>query len=283
MTGCWTSRAIMPRMTATADWSRAADPARRIGHAVEFHAEIASTNDRARDALREPGRDGLAVVADLQTAGRGRRGRTWMSPAGANLLVSIAIRPAIDARLTGLLGIAAALAVRDACAEFAPEAGLAIRWPNDLVDRGGRKVAGLLVETAIEGGTLTQAVIGIGINVNWLPAEMPPEFAGAASSLAALAGEPIDRVALLGRLMAALDAEVAGLERGEEPLDRFRSQSWLDGRRVEVDSEHGVVAGRVVGLANDGSLLLDTDAGRLALSAGEVARVHDAEPAVAGR
>jgi BirA family biotin operon repressor/biotin-[acetyl-CoA-carboxylase] ligase len=273
----------MRRMTANPDWSRAADPARRIGHAVEFHAEIASTNDRARTALRETGRDGLAVVADLQTAGRGRRGRTWISPAGANLLVSVALRPAIDAPLIGLLGIAAALAVRDACAGFAPDAGLAIRWPNDLVDRDGRKVAGLLVETALEGGALAEAVIGIGINVNWLPAQMPPEIAGTASSLSDLAGEPIDRVALLGRLLTALDLEIAALERGDEPVARYRSHAWLDGRRVEVDSGDGVVAGRVAGIADDGSLLLDTEAGRLALSVGEVARVHDAAPAVAGR
>jgi len=144
-------------------------------------------------------------------------------------------------------------------------------------------VAGLLVETALEGGRLTEAVIGIGVNVNWLPAEMPPELAGAATSLAALAGGPVDRVALLGRLLAALDHEVAGLERGEAPLDRFQSHSWLDGRRVEVDSGDGVVAGRVAGVGTDGSLLLDTDAGRVALGVGEVARVHGAAPAAAGR
>ena len=91
----------MRRMTHPADWSRAADPGRRIGRAIEFHAEIASTNDRARAALAEPGGEGLAVVADLQTAGRGRRGRTWISPAGANLLFSVAWRPTVAPRLAG--------------------------------------------------------------------------------------------------------------------------------------------------------------------------------------
>ncbi len=273
----------MPGMTDPAAWSRAAVPTRRIGHAVEFHAEIDSTNDRARAALAESGRDGLAVVADLQTAGRGRRGRSWISPAGSNLLVSLALRPAIAGHLAGLLGISAALAVRDACATLVPNAGLAIRWPNDLVDRDGRKVAGLLVETALEGGALAEAVIGIGINVNWLPADMPAEIASSASSLASLAGEPIDRVVLLGHLLAALDTEVSALERGDAPLARFRAHSWLDGRRVEVDTGDGLVNGRVVGIAEDGSLLLDTDAGRLALSVGEVARVHDSTPATAGR
>lgn len=273
----------MPGMTDPTAWSRAAVPSRRIGHAVEFHSEIDSTNDRARAALLESGRDGLAVVADLQIAGRGRRGRTWFSPAGSNLLVSVALRPAIGGQLTGLLGISAALAVRDACAILVPNAGLAIRWPNDIVDRDGRKVAGLLVETALEGGALAEAVIGIGINVNWLPADMPIEIASAASSLASLAGEPIDRVVLLGRVLEALDSEISSLERGDIPLERFRAHSWLDGRRVEVDTGDGLVTGRVAGIADDGSLLLDADAGRLALSVGEVVRVHDAAPAAAGR
>ncbi len=89
-----------------ASWSAAADPSRRIGRTVEFHAEIGSTNDRAREALRRrrEAATGLAVVADLQTAGRGRRGRTWSSPAGVNLMLSVGVRPRIEAADAGLLG-----------------------------------------------------------------------------------------------------------------------------------------------------------------------------------
>lgn len=265
----------MRRMTDAADWSRAADPARRIGHAVEFHAEIASTNDRARAALSEPGGEGLAVVADLQTAGRGRRGRTWISPAGANLLFSVACRSTIAPGLAALLGGAAALAARDACASLVPDAGLAIRWPNDVVERDGRKVAGLLVETALESGELAEAVVGIGINVNWLPAEMPPEIGASATSLQALLGAPVDRVLLLAKVLDALDDEVQALERGDTPLPRLRASSWLDGRQVEVDTGVATITGRAAGIADDGSLLLDAEAGRVALSVGEVARVHE--------
>ncbi len=269
----------MRRMTDPADWSRAADPARRIGHAVEFHAEIGSTNDRARAALTEPDGEGLAVVADLQTAGRGRRGRTWVSPSGANLLVSVAWRPRIEQRLAGLLGVAAALAVRDACASVVPDAGLAIRWPNDLVDGDGRKVAGLLVETALEGGELAEVVVGIGINVNWLTAAMPAEIAAGATSLRDLSGAPVDRVRLLGRLLAALDAQARSLERGESPVGRMREVSWLDGREVEVDTGATTIRGRAAGIADDGSLLVDAEVGRVALSVGEVARVVERVPA----
>ncbi|HEU5142325.1 MAG TPA: biotin--[acetyl-CoA-carboxylase] ligase, partial [Solirubrobacterales bacterium] len=246
---------------------------------MEFHAEIGSTNDRARAALSEPGGEGLAVVADLQTAGRGRRGRTWISPAGANLLVSVAWRPRIEPRLAGLLGVAAALAVRDACASLVPDAELSIRWPNDLVDGRGRKVAGLLVETALEGGELTEVVVGIGINVNWMPAAMPAEIGGSATSLLELGGVAVDRVDLLGRVLAALDAEAAALGRGESPVARLRGVSWLDGRVVEVDTGAATIGGRAAGIADDGSLLLDAEVGRVALSVGEVARVQEALPA----
>lgn len=265
----------MPPMSAMEDWTRAADPARRVGRHVEFHAEIGSTNDRAREALGQPGGDGLAVVADLQMAGRGRRGRTWISPAGANLLVSVAFRPAVAPRLAGLLGVAAALAVRDACAPFAPGAGLAIRWPNDVVDRDGRKVAGLLVETALEGEELVEAVIGMGINVNWRASEMPAEIRERATSLLELTGGPVDRVELLRRVLDALGAEVTALEHGSTPLVRLRTTFWLEGRHVEVDTGTGTLSGRAAGIADDGSLLLDIDLGRVALGVGEVVRVHE--------
>lgn len=273
----------MRPMSDQAGWARAADPARRIGHAVEFHAEIGSTNDRARAALAEPGGEGLAVVADLQTAGRGRRGRTWLSPAGVNLMVSLALRPHMRPELSSLLGLSVALALREACSSVAPSAGLAIRWPNDLVDRGGRKVAGILIETVLAEGRLVEAVIGMGINANWSRDEMPPEIAAQATSLRELTGSPIERPALLSHLLEALDLEIRTLERGESPIARARAASWLDGREVEVDIGEQSVSGRVAGLGDDGSLLIDAPAGRAALAIGEVIRVKDRSPAGVSR
>jgi len=265
-------------MTDAAAWSRAADPARRVGRGVEFHAAIGSTNDRARAALGEPGGEGLAVVADLQTAGRGRRGRTWISPSGVNLAVSVGLRPLLEPRQAGLLGVAAALATRDACATVAPDARILVRWPNDVVTERGEKLAGLLVETALEDGRLTEVVIGIGINVNWRRESMPAEIRAAASSLADLAGHEIDRVDLLAVLLDGLDAELAALERGGSPVERFRAVSALDGRRVTVELGEDDVVGSAAGIADDGALLVDTGAGRVALTIGEVVAVRDAEP-----
>jgi len=251
-------------------WLLAADPSRRVGRAVEYHPTIGSTNDRARTALTEEEGDGLAIVADLQTTGRGRQGRSWISPSGVNLMCSVGLRPRIPAAESGLLGIATALAVQAACE---PWAALQIRWPNDLVASDGAKVAGLLIETALDGGRISSAVLGIGINVNWRRTEMPREIAEHATSLCDLAGERIDRIALLGRLLAALDGEVMALEFGASPVERYRAASWLSGREVEVDLGDHRLVGAAAGIADDGSLLVDGPAGRVALSYGEVVHV----------
>lgn len=262
-------------------WPTAADPARRLGRRVEFHAQIGSTNDRAREALSQPDGDGLAVVADLQTAGRGRRGRTWVSPAGLNLMVSVGLHPQLDPPAAALLGIASALAVRDACAAEVPGHDLRVKWPNDVVDADGLKIAGLLVETALEDGRLSEAVIGTGINVNWPRAEMPEEVRARATSLSELAGRQVDRVGLLGRLLDALDAEVTALEAGSSPVERLRAVSSIETLRVTVDLGTEQVDGTAAGFSDEGFLLLDTHAGRLALAIGEVVAVRT-EPAAVG-
>jgi len=261
-------------MTETIDWSAAADDRRRIGHEVEFHASIGSTNDRARSALSEPGGEGRAIVADLQTAGRGRRGRTWQSPAGVNLMVSVGLHSRLAARDAWQLAAAAALAVREACR---PWAELGLKWPNDLLGPDEAKVAGLLIETALDGEHVAEAVVGIGINVNWRRAEMPPEIAPLASSLLEVGGGPVDRVALLRRLLDALDMELAALEAGISPLLRYREASVLGRRVVAVTAGDVTHRGRVAGIGDDGSLLLDTDGGRVAIAYGEVVRIEALE------
>jgi BirA family biotin operon repressor/biotin-[acetyl-CoA-carboxylase] ligase len=273
----------MAAMTGASDqdasWTDAADPARRVGHAVEYHAEIGSTNDRAREALTEPGGPGRVIVADLQTEGRGRRGRTWTSPSGVNLMASVGIVPGLPARDAGWLGAAVALATRGACTAVAQPAGrLSVRWPNDIVAADGAKVAGLLLETSMAEGELTEAIIGIGINVNWWRRDMPPEIAAGATSLADLSGEAVDRVELLAALLDALDEELTALERGDSPVPRLREVSWLDGRQVDIELGEDRISGTVAGLADDGSLLLDAPDGRVALAIGEVVRVEPVAP-----
>ena len=262
-------------MTMT-DWQRADRPRRRIGRGVEVHASIGSTNDRARELLDEPGGEGRAVVTEQQTAGRGRRGRTWVSPPGRNLMLSVAVRPQLAAADAWRLGLAAALAARSACAAVAP---VALKWPNDIVSDDGAKVGGLLLETTIGGDRVTSAVIGIGINVNWARAEMPPGIAGDATSLSELAGVSIDRAELLATLLDALDAELLAVESGNSPLARYRQACTTLGTEVGVETATGRIEGRAVEIDELGALVIEAPAGRVALASGEIVRVRSGAPA----
>jgi BirA family transcriptional regulator, biotin operon repressor / biotin---[acetyl-CoA-carboxylase] ligase len=255
----------------TTDWISLADPGRLVGRVIEFHPEIGSTNDRARDLLADPSGEGTVVIADLQTTGRGRRGRSWLSPAGTNLMISVPLRPRLAAERGGWLAMAAALAVRGACEPTAP---LWLRWPNDLVADEGLKVAGLLVEATLEGEWVRDAVVGIGINANWPSrADLPVELAGRATSLAELSGTEVDRFRLLERLLAHLDAEIRALEAGLAPLDRYRAAAWLNGRQVTVTLPAGELEGRVVGVSDHGALLVDDGSSTVEVAYGEVVRV----------
>ncbi len=260
------------RISGVTVWDAAARPGARVGHAIESHAEIGSTNDRALEALSEPDGEGRAIVAELQRAGRGRRGRVWASPAGLNLTVSVALRPRLPASEAGRLGLAVALAVCDACQAEAP---VAIKWPNDIVAADGAKVAGLLLETALIDDRLAHVVIGCGINVNWPRSSMPAELAAGASSLRDLAGHDVDRAVLLGRLLAGLEREIEALEAGISPIDRYRAASWLDGRDVVVSLGERAVEGRALGVNEQGWLVVESREGRQVLNVGEVARVRE--------
>jgi BirA family transcriptional regulator, biotin operon repressor / biotin---[acetyl-CoA-carboxylase] ligase len=254
-------------------WSSAGDPGRRLGAMVEFHPTIGSTNDRAWQLLRH-GEEGTAVVADLQTAGRGRRGRIWTSPPGVNLMVSLGFRPRVSAADAWLLGAATGLAVLEACAAVVGSGrDLALKWPNDVVDSQGRKVAGLLLETAISGDRVSDAVVGAGINVNWPRAEMPAELTDRATSLLDLGGAVIDRVALLRRYLAGLADGVVRLEAGQSPLQRYRAASWLTGRNASVSAGERVISGRIRGIGDDGSLEMETSGGTVGVAYGEVVHV----------
>ncbi|MDP9270483.1 MAG: biotin--[acetyl-CoA-carboxylase] ligase [Chloroflexota bacterium] len=262
-------------MTSSTDWNAAAEPGRRVGHSVEFHSSIGSTNDRAWELLRA-GADGIAVVAELQTAGRGRNGRSWSSPAGVNLMASVGLRLSFAPENAWQLAAAAGLALLAACRSVLPGAAgarLALKWPNDLVDADGRKVAGLLLETTVLGDRVREAAIGTGVNVNWRADEMPVDLAARSTSLLQIGGAEVERTSLLRAYLAALDAEIAGVESGRSPLERFRAASWLTERRVQVAVGERIVAGQVVGIGPDGSLELETDAGRRSLGYGEVIRV----------
>ena len=247
-------------------------PIRRVGSTVERHARVTSTNDLARDRLESPDSEGLVIVADEQTAGRGRRGRSWISPPGTNLYASVALHPRIGSADAWQLGIATALAAASACGAVAP---VALKWPNDVVAADGRKIGGLLVETIAEGDRLRGAVLGIGINVNWRREAMPAEIRDTATSLADLAGGDVDRELLLGRLVDALATEIDAVESGESPLPRYRERCATLGAAVRVATADGVVTGRAIDLDPTGALVVEGGDGDVrVLATGEVLGVR---------
>ncbi|MCV0404309.1 MAG: biotin--[acetyl-CoA-carboxylase] ligase [Chloroflexi bacterium] len=257
-------------------WDIADRPRRRVGRGLELHDEIPSTNDRARELLAEPDGEGRAVVAEVQTAGRGRRGRTWTSPGGVNLAVSVGLQPRLSTGDAWQLAAAAALAAWDACNRFAP---VTLKWPNDVVaDFDGAKVGGILIETTLDGERVAEAVIGIGLNLNWARRDMPAELAGA-TSLAELAGGPVDRGEVLDGLLDALDDEIVALEAGHTPRDRYRAACSTLGREVELETGEGRIHGRAVDIDERGELVLETSDGTVHVASGEIARLRTAVPA----
>lgn len=259
------------------DWQRADRPRRRIGRGVEAHLTTGSTNDRARALLDAHGGEGRAVVAEEQTDGRGRRGRTWFSPPGRNLMLSVAVRPRIPAADAWRLGMSVALAARTACSAIAP---VGLKWPNDIIAReDGTKLGGVLIETAIHGDRLTDAVIGIGINVNWPRSEMPAEIARGATSLRELAGSEVDRVDLLASLLDALDVELVALEAGASPLQRYREACLTLGTEVRVDTADGLIEGTATDIDEAGALVIQAATGPVVLTSGELVRLRAGAPA----
>jgi BirA family biotin operon repressor/biotin-[acetyl-CoA-carboxylase] ligase len=213
---------------------------------VEWFATLDSTNRHALDCAREGADDGLVVVADEQTAGRGRLGRTWESPPGSSLLVTVLLRQTGGDHAVMAAGVALARAVEQVAA-----IDVALKWPNDLVV-GDRKLAGLLAEAESDA-----LVIGAGCNVNW--ETFPDELEGTATACNLEAGHAVDRDALLD---AYLDELVATRAAGAPLLDEYRARLATLGLRVRVRHVRGDdIEGIALGVTDDGALVVRDDVG----------------------
>jgi BirA family biotin operon repressor/biotin-[acetyl-CoA-carboxylase] ligase len=238
---------------------------RWLGHALHWHDEIDSTNRAALELARAGAPAGTAVVAEAQTAGRGRLGRAFFSPAHVNLYVSIVLRPALSTTDAPTLILASAVAVADAVAAALDDpARVEIKWPNDvLVD--GRKVSGILMELGAEAARVAFCVLGIGVNLNVDPRTFPVEFRDTATSLAAASGAPVDRAAFTRTLFQALEGVLDQHARaGFAALrPRFEARFRMPGRRVRVRELDGAeIEGIVRGIDADGALRIERTDGR---------------------
>ena len=253
-------------------WAREALPG--FFSPLELAARVPTTMARAAELAAAGAPEGATVVAEEQTAGRGRLGRAWVAPPGSSLLVSVVLRPPLAREQVWLTVAAAGVALAEAVDQVAPGAAPAgLKWPNDL-ELGGRKAAGLLAEAHLEGDRLAGVLLGMGVNVTQGASDFPAEVAGRATSVSLAAGAPVDRAALLaawaGRFLAGYAA--LGADRPGQVLAAYRGRLVTIGRRVRADR---VGAGPVVGTAVDltpaGGLVVQTDAGpRVEVLAGDV-------------
>ncbi len=239
----------------------------RLGSEIHFLQTTSSTNDYALSLAKE----GAVVLADSQTAGRGRRGHTWFSPAASGLYVSVVLAPAharVDpARATQLLTLTAGLAIAEGI-QAATGLRVEVKWPNDLYIRA-RKLAGVLAEAS--GSPSRLVVVGYGVNVQ--STAYPPELRDRVTSLESELGRPIDRLLIFAETLAAFAARYADLLAGryDAILDAWRSRApAATGARVSWTTPQGVVTGVTSGIDADGTLLVRTSGGVERIVAGEV-------------
>lgn len=239
-----------------------------IGRRVLYYPTVDSTNVVAHRMAVAGAEEGLVVVADEQTAGRGRLGRRWIAPAGTSLLFSILLRPRLRPPQIPWLTMIVSLAALDGIREVTGVEA-ALKWPNDvLID--GRKAGGVLTEFGMTGGHLDFAVIGLGLNVNFDPAavpELPPET----TSLMVVLGRPVRRLRLLRAILRAADERYLRLLAGESPLQEWTTHLATLGQTVRVRTPSGIEEGVAEDVDVLGELILRRpDGTRVTIPSGDV-------------
>jgi BirA family biotin operon repressor/biotin-[acetyl-CoA-carboxylase] ligase len=234
-----------------------------VGRQIYLFSQVPSTNEILRLLAKAGAREGTVVLAESQTAGRGRLGKTWFSPFGVNLYASILFRPVIRPKDAPVFSLIASLALADAVRSVGLPA--AIKWPNDiLVER--KKVAGVLAEVATSGDRLDYVILGVGVNLNVerkALLEALGDAGRAAASLKDLAGRDIDRNAFAASFLNFLDEwlSVHGNQGAATILEAWRDRDILTGRRVEVREERITFEGKALGVHADGQLVVEDSKG----------------------
>ncbi len=253
--------------------ARAAGTLGVFGRRIHWLDTTTSTNDVAAHLAGLGAAEGTTVAADAQTAGRGRLGRTWFSPPGAGLYVSIVLRPSGDlstrsnpsAFLTLASGVAIAEGVRTSTGLPAE-----IKWPNDVMI-GRRKLAGILAEAAAQGDRLQHVIVGFGVNLQ--NTSFPLELADRATSIEAETSRPADRAQIFSQILIAFSARYRDLQAGrfDAILSAWRALSpSLPGSWVEWDTAAGVMRGRAEDIDEHGALMVRVGRTLERLVAGEV-------------
>jgi BirA family biotin operon repressor/biotin-[acetyl-CoA-carboxylase] ligase len=255
--------------------ARAAAERRAFGKRFELHEELPSTNDRARDLAKAGAPEGTLVIARRQSGGRGRLGRGWASPPGG-LYLSLVLRPDEGMLKRAPISLVAGLAASEAL-DGAGRVATTLKWPNDVL-LDGKKVAGILADLWRE-GTDPVLVLGVGLNVDTDPAQLPPEVRAIATSLRAKRGAPVSLEDALRLFLSHLEGHYESVRRGGGPLllARAADRMAMLGTRVRVRLPDRLLEGTASGLNATGALVVALDDGkREVVYAGDVEEVRPA-------
>jgi BirA family biotin operon repressor/biotin-[acetyl-CoA-carboxylase] ligase len=241
-----------------------------LGQVIHWYEELPSTSDLAKELAEEGAEHGEVVVAEAQTAGRGRRGRSWASPPRRNLYFSVVLRPDLPPSRAPELTLVGSVALCDALRQAGVDAG--IKWPNDLL-ASGRKIGGILTELAADPDRVQWVVLGAGLNVNARREDFPPEVREDATSVLLERGQAAPRALFAAACFTALEG---WLDRHAEEgfgvvREAWRARSVTLGREVSVKVDGGEVLGVAEDLDEGGALLVRTAAGVERILSGDVA------------
>jgi BirA family transcriptional regulator, biotin operon repressor / biotin---[acetyl-CoA-carboxylase] ligase len=248
------SRSVAPRNPATDSNLMA-----KLGSTVLQFDSLTSTNDCAREFAQSGGNEGIAILALQQTGGRGRHGRSWSSPPGSGLYVSLILRPEIRPADSAVITLAAAVAVKETLEEvFAVQSD--IKWPNDVLARG-KKICGILVESALEANKLLYAIMGIGVNLS--QSEFPDELKDIATSLLIECGQSAQPSDFFEQLAPRLEKRYR--QAIAEPATVLAlweaSSSYARDCAVRIDAPDGVIEGITRGITASGALRVEMSEG----------------------
>lgn len=234
---------------------------------VAWVAETGSTNADLLDLARRDPTATAVLLAESQSAGRGRQGRSWQAPPGSGLMLSVLVRPRLPPSQAHLLTTAMGLAALESLdLEERHREVVGLKWPNDLVvetDAGTRKLGGILAESIVVGDDLGAVVVGIGLNVNW-PGELPAELEGIATSVGHLTGRTTDRGRLAARLLRSFDSRVGDLGTAagrSHTVNAYVEACVTVGRQVRVQLARGEVVGTARAVDEDGRLVVVDEQG----------------------
>lgn len=247
-----------------------------FGQVIHAFKSVKSTNDLAREMAEAGATEGTLVIAEEQTKGRGRFRRSWYSPSGLGIYMSLILRPNFLPEQAPALSIVTALSMATTIERWLPGQVL-IKWPNDILlgrkdSRQVRKTSGILTELSADKDRINYVIAGVGINVNQTAAEFPDELKQQATSIRRLLRRKLSRVELLQAFLVNLEKNYAVyVKHGLKPMNgRLRQLSYLNGRDVRIASGSSIVEGTAIDIDSIGQLIVETADGPVSINAGEV-------------